>query len=106
MYSTYVLNQEEILSRALQESLLGAAELHIFSNERDARRKNMLTKFTVPSWEKIDSFGEEEIKFKQILRNTLKKSMQFKEDKYRVGYEQLHKDRIRNKGLRYGLEGP
>ena len=31
--------------------------------------------------------------------------MQFKEEKYRVMYEQLHKDRIRNKGLRYGLGG-
>lgn len=30
--------------------------------------------------------------------------MQFKEEKYRVRYEQLHKDRIRNKGLGYGLE--
>lgn len=31
--------------------------------------------------------------------------MVFKEEKYRITHEQLHKDKIRDKGLRYGLEG-
>lgn len=31
--------------------------------------------------------------------------MQFKEEKYRASYEQLHKDRIRNKGFKFGLGG-
>lgn len=108
MYSSYVLSQEEIPSRALQESLLGVAELHIFNNEVDDRRKRILTKFAAPSWEKTKVFGKEEVQFQLILGNNLKKSMQFKEEKYRVRYEQLHKDRIRNKGLSYvpgGLGG-
>lgn len=31
--------------------------------------------------------------------------MEFQEDKYRVRHEQLHKDQIRDKGLRYSLGG-
>lgn len=46
-----MLNQEEILSKALQESLLGVAELHIISNEMDDRKKSILTEFTcLPGW--------------------------------------------------------
>lgn len=74
MYSSYVLSQEEILSRALQESLLCVAALHIFSNEVDARRKSILTKFTEPSWENTKGFGKEEVQLKLILRNNLEKA--------------------------------
>lgn len=59
----------------------------------------------MPTWVDTKVFGKKEIQFKLILRNNLKKSIQFKKEKYRVRYEQLLKDRIRNKRLRYGLGG-
>lgn len=71
----------------------------------DGRRKTIVTQFGVPTWGKTEVFGKEEIQFQLVLRNDLKKSMQFKEEKYRIRYEQLHKDRIRNKGLKFGLGG-
>lgn len=74
MYSSYVLSQDEILSRVLQESLLGVAELHFYSNKGKDRRKSILYQIHSASWEKTKVSGKEEMQFKLILRNNLKKN--------------------------------